>query len=61
MSVCFFFNKTNKAIPRRDVEANGAIVLQTVEAPCPVCQLTASKEKKNISAINQASVFSGHA
>ena len=45
--VCLFvlFQQTidykNKAIQRRGVEANGAMVLQPVDGPGPVCQQTA--------------------
>ena len=34
-------NYKNKAIQRRGVEANGAMALQPVEAPGPVCQQAA--------------------
>ena len=37
----------NKAIQRRGVEANGALALQPVEAPGPVCQQTAKSTKEN--------------
>ena len=36
----------NKAIHRRGVEANGAMALQPVEAPGPVCQQTAKSKKE---------------
>ena len=35
----------NKAIQRRGVEANGAMGLQPVEAPGPVCQQTVKSIK----------------
>ena len=42
MFCCLFFqqiiNYKSKAIQRRGVEANGALALQPVEAPGPVCQ-----------------------
>ena len=52
--VCLFvlFQQTidykNKAIQRRGVEANGAMALQPVEAPGPVCQQTAKIINKKI-------------
>ena len=65
MFVCFIStnNLQEKAIQRRGVEANGAMALQPVEAPGPLCQQTAksTKENKNIFTTNQAGVASGHA
>ena len=46
--VCFIStnNYKNKAIQRRGAEANGALALQPVEAPDPVCQPMAKNRKK---------------
>ena len=53
-------NYKNKAIQRRGVEANGAIALQPVEGPGPVCQQTAKGNKENIFTANQVGVTSEH-
>ena len=61
--VCFILtnNYKNKSIQRRGVEANGAMALQPVEEPGPVCQQTAKCIKKNILTTNQVGVASEHA
>ena len=50
----------NKTIQMSVVEANGAMALQPVEAPGPVCQQTAKIKEKNIFTTNQVGVASVH-